>query len=970
MRPFLAFLAFAIATLGALAHPFEGAKWIGADSTALPFYADYLPIYQIETQLTKGDFGGIAFGGNDPRLRNGGQNVWGIDAPADSSYMSVTVNRATGKVLAMRHFHTKGKYHELLGEYSFVTDSRSPIDIKVRVNLGKTDIYVNGKLAGSLNMSLNPAGGDYNPYPMLCQAGFVSNKHASQFSDLVISNFREPGAELARIKGGKIKGKRLFDIANAGVPMLRTSIACTKPIRKATMAMAVRGIADVYGPNGRITDEYFAPGASQYDKTQYFINLDLTDHLAEGDNPIGIVLGEGWWCGGATFVGENWNFFGDRPSVIAKITVHYKDGDSLVVATDPRSWQVSTNGPVRYGSFFQGEVYDARRENANWLTDNSLGWKAATEIPGYSAVQFLPRHGNRIREVAYVTAVSVTESEPNVYVYDLGQNIAGVPEIHLTGMPAGKQIGLRFAEVLYPHLDKYGHLQGKIMTENLRMAQCHDLYTTKAGDQTIAPRFTYHGFRYIEISGLDAPLPLSSVNGVAISSMGEPTAGFRCSDSLVNKLWDNTLWSTRANFMSIPTDCPQRNERLGWAGDISVFSRTATYLANCNEFLYDYLRAMRDLQQPSGEYPEVAPTGFGFGGLLWELAGVTVPYQAYRQWGDSEALAQHFPSMHAYMQFVEKEYIDPASGEIVQRHQWGDLGDWLSPEHDRNDKPLIWECYYIHALNLMQDMGRELGLDSLAAVYAQKAKERTLFFNSTYINRKGQTIHGGIDPKKKGKLVDTQTSYALPLAFGIVNDSKKEAFVRNFVNTIKRPNTTDDGTACAPFGLFTGFIGTAHIMDALSATGNDDIAYKLLTNREYPSWLYPVTQGATTIWERLNSYTHTDGFGSNNSMNSFNHYSFGSVCSWLLENCAGIRRHIDGSFTIAPTPDPTGAMTWAEGYYLAPQGKITVRWQRGANGDVTYTATMPKGVEATLLLPQRRPIPLPSGTSTYTIKNL
>ena len=454
---------------------------------------------------------------------------------------------------------------------------------------------------------------------------------------------------------------------------------------------------------------------------------------------------------------------------------------------------------------------------------------------------------------------------------------------------------MRYAEVLYPDLPQYKAHSGMIMTENLRAAMCSDSYKVSGSGQNLfSPRHTLHGYRYMEITGLDRPLPLDAVRGVAVSSVSDFKAGFSCSDSLVNRLWENILWSTRSNFISIPTDCPQRNERLGWMGDISVFAPTATRLAALSGLLSCYLQSVRDCQDDNGRFPDVAPTGFGFGGLLWGSAGITVPHELFRQYADTAMLRDHYPAMKRYIDYVFNETIERTSGVIVQNRAWSDLGDWLSPEYDRTDKSLLWECYFIHDLDIMAYVADILGYDDDRRRYAADAAARREFFNKVYIDPETRkTRFSSFDANRNGEIVDTQVSYALPIAFGITDD---ELFRSNFVATVCRENRSDGGVVCPPFSLMTGFIGTAWISEALSLIGRDDLAYKLLTSTTYPSWLYPVTQGATTVWERLDSYTHDKGFGKNNSMNSFNHYSFGAVGNWLLTKAAGINVDVDGIF--------------------------------------------------------------------------
>lgn len=442
------------------------------------------------------------------------------------------------------------------------------------------------------------------------------------------------------------------------------------------------------------------------------------------------------------------------------------------------------------------------------------------------------------------------------------------------------------------------------------------------------------------------------VKAIVVSSMHGNSSSYTTSNPDVNRLWLNTMWSTRSNFMSVPTDCPQRNERLGWMGDISVFGRSATYLTDASQFLRRYLISVRDDQGKDGRFPDVAPTNCGFGGLLWGSAGITVPWELYQQYGDKAMLQEHYAAMKRYIQFVQDQYMDKQTGIIVQHHAWGDLGDWLSPSYDKDDKSLLWECYFIFDLDIMSKIAQELNQPEDAKRYAELALERRQFFKSTYLDPVTQkTIFSAFDAKRKGKWVDTQASYVLPLAFNIVDGETQKALAAHLEETVTR---SSDGYPA--YSLLTGFIGTAWISKALSDNGMSHIAYRLLQQEDYPSWLYPVKNGATTIWERLNSYTIQDGFGKNNSMNSFNHYSFGAVTSWMYNYSLGIRRDESQPgfkhFFLQPEIDATGVITHAEGYYDSMYGRIESSWQHEKDAPVvTYAFTVPANTTATLLLP-------------------
>jgi alpha-L-rhamnosidase len=762
--------------------------------------------------------------------------------------------------------------------------------------------------------------------------------------------------------------------------MLRTTFSSfQQKIVKARLYVTSRGIYEVF-LNGRcISDDYFNPGLTQYNKTHLYQTYDVTEYIRPGENALAALMAEGWWSGGATYTGENWNFFGDRQSLLAKLVITYQDGKEDVIVSDPETWFYYNNGPIVYGSFFQGEVYDATKESSieGWSTIayDASKWKKAEEVglqghisgavDDYKEVSLMGQFGRTVKKIKELSAQSVEEVRPGVFVYDMGQNMVGVPNISFSGMEPGKRIVLRFAEVKYPNLPEYKGDVGMIMLENIRAAMAQDIYITKGGAETIAPRFTFHGYRFVEITGIEKPLPVEDVKGTVISSIHELASRYETSNPKVNKLWENITWSAMGNFLSIPTDCPQRNERLGWSGDISVFARTATYLADVPQFLRRHLFAMRDVQREDGRFTDVAPLGGGFGGVLWGSAAITVAWESYQQYGDKQLLAEHYEAMKSYIKYIFEKNIDPKTNILTQENPnfWGNLGDWLGPEQGKNDNSLLWEAYFIFDLEIMKKVAAILGKKEDEKQFDKLYQQRKKFFNDTYVDQQTKkTIHSGFKQNqnsntKPGDLIDTQTSYVLPLVFDVYDSVNKQKAVANLVATTVRENKADDGTICPPYSLMTGFIGTAWINKALSDNGYTDKAYRLLQQTTYPSWLYSVEQGATTIWERLNSYTHTNGFGGNNRMNSFNHYSFGAVGSWMYNYSLGIERgeHSPGfkHFVLKPDPDPTGQMTYAKGYYESMYGRIESGWER-RDGIYHYRFVVPANTTATVYIPAQK----------------
>ena len=970
------------------------AKWIGRKEGATMFYAPYLPVFRIHYELqfdkkSKSTRAGFIFGANDPRLMDKDKNLLGVENDYNSSYIKVELDIAPlgenqdARLLVYRKGYKLGEDDsEPVASFSIpqtIISEANKYDahqIDIAVNAGQTDIRIDGTPKVVASLVLNPTGkrgGNYIAYPVVGDMGYaVPAKQKVTFSHVEVRNFRAPQTVIttlqekpALLDGGRLGLNKFVEAKENSAPMLRSVFMTEgKKIAKARVYATARGIYDLYLNGKRLSDAYFNPGVTQYDKSQTYQTFDVTTLLKQGEkNAIGAVLSEGWWSGASTYTTDNWNFFGDRQSLLVQLRITYEDGTVQMVVTDPKTWKTYADGPVRYGSFFQGEVYDAQDEEnvKGWTVAqyDDKDWQEATEVkegncfPLSKDFQLISDMASPIQPIDTLTAKGMEEVRPGVYVYDLGQNMAGVPLLRFHGLKTGTEVKVRFAEVKYPDLPQYkGHV-GMIMTENLRMAQSQDIYIAKGGEEEVfSPRFTYHGFRYVEITGVNKPLPITDVKAIAVSSMDGLKSSYETSDADINRLWLNTVWSTRSNFMSVPTDCPQRNERLGWMGDISVFGRSATFLTDASQFLRRYLISVRDMQSEKGRFPDVAPTGCGFGGLLWGSAGITVPWECYQQYGDKAVLEEHYEAMKSYVKYVLDDCIDPKTNIIVQPRQWGDLGDWLSLEDGKNDKSLIWEAYFVFDLDIMNRIATILNKEEDAQWFAQLAQERRAFFAKTYVDPEtGKTMCSAFDEKRKGQLVDTQTSYVLPLAFRVVDGECAGKMAENLQETIER--CSDQYPSCS---LLTGFIGTAWISKALSDCGMSDVAYRLLSQDSFPSWLYPVKNGATTVWERLNSYTHKDGFGKNNSMNSFNHYSFGAVVAWMYNYSLGIRRDETSPgfkhFFLQPEVDPTGHLDVASGHYDSMYGRIESRWER-KEASTEYSFTIPANTSATVVLPAK-----------------
>ncbi len=989
------------------------AQWIGSKNRMLSAHTMSVFQFSYTLQILPGSTkAGFLFGGNDPRLMDRNKNIQDAESGQDGNFIELRMDISgvplgkPAKFSALRTGYTKDELDhevqclEIPKELLSSANMNAPHRILVKAVYGEIDVFIDGvqltKSAspfGGMGWNLNPigAGGNFICFPLLSDIGIrMLPGEEAVFSDLEIRNIRKPESLLfsdfsggEKFSGGGDGFLMLSDPSYGGMTMLRTRIHVKKPLKKACVRATARGIYELYFNDKKAGKDWFAPGLSQYNKTHYYQEYDVTDLLSQGENLWSAYLAEGWWSGAISYTGENWNFFGDRLSLIAVLTLEYEDGSTEVLTTNEQAWQASQDGPVVYGSLFQGEVEDLRKST-------EAGWEAAVSIPlseenafigemrqgpfappefiNYDEVRFLPQEDRGVQVVEKLTARALTEPRPGVYIYDLGQNIAGVPEIEISGRD-GQMLTLRFAEILYPDMPEYAQNAGMLMLENIRGALAQDTIILREGLQTVCPHFTQHGFRYIEITGIPEPLPLESVCGLALSS-ADVSSEFCCSDPLLNRLYQNIVWSLRDNFISVPTDCPQRNERMGWSGDLSVFTPTAISMADCTELLKRQLQAIRDCQSSAGRFADIAPIGGGFGGILWGSVGITVPWELYKETQDLSILSEHFEPMCRYLRFLRSKLDE--RGIMAE----GPLGDWLGPENRNNEPAYLWQCYYVYDLDIIIRCAELLGMPAAKEEFLPDYESARKVLHEYYIDPvSGHTVFTSEDtalgkvgmfgfppppakeklPKKGpgGKyLMDTQTSYAVALALGVLYPEYRLPAAQHLKEAIERENTDDLHVTRPPYSLMTGFIGTAWILHALSENGLEREAFRLLCGREYPSWLYPVIQGATTIWERLDSFTLDRGFGGNNSMNSFNHYSFGAVGSWMLRRMLGFTgKYSEEAPVLAPTPDPDGVLRFAEGSMLIRGKRYRVRWEITDNATV-YEVTIPAGETAVLQIPE------------------
>ncbi len=687
------------------------------------------------------------------------------------------------------------------------------------------------------------------------------------------------------------------------------------PIRRAFLYTTALGIYQVFVNGERVSLDTLSPGWTDFRKRVYYRAYDVTDLLRSGPNAVGAILADGWYAG---YVGGGMqrNHFGKKLRLLSQLQIEYADGTSQIVPTD-RDWKAST-GPIFCADLLQGEGYDARKEMPGWDTpgfDDSQ-WQAVTvgEAEVRPQVQAAPAPPVTVLET--LRPVSVTEPVPGRYVFDMGQNFAGIIRLKVNGQ-SGHRIQIRHAERL--------KADGTIYTTNLRTAAATDTYICKGGGEEVwQPYFTYHGFQYVELSGLDERPGPDAVTGLAVGSEMPVAGTFECSDPMVNRLWSNAAWTMRMNFIDIPTDCPQRDERYGWTGDAQVYINTACYQNDVQAFFTKWLVDLIDAQRDDGQFPRYAPLKVNpsDGGPAWSDAGVICPWTLYRMYGDTRIIETCYPAMQKYIDFCKNRCTE----DLLPPEKFHCFGDWLSI-NDETPHDVIHTAYFAWSTRLMAEMAEAIGKPEDAAAYRDLYERICAAFQTAYVQADGRI---------KG---DTQAAYVLAIACGLLTADQQARAADHLVRRIDECGGR----------LSTGFVGTKDLMLVLSKIGRSDIAYKLLYNDTFPSWGFTIKHGATSIWERWNGWTPEEGFG-DPGMNSFAHYSFGAVCQWIVENIGGIQTDGPGFKRIVIRPRPDGKLTYAKTSYRSIRGLIVSDWT-DENGRFTLDVTIPPNTTATVYVP-------------------
>lgn len=927
------------------------AMWIASNKMQLsPYRFDYAIEYDIETAKP-------------------GPAKFIFGAPQEDCYVFVMLDtRDSAKVMLGNALYNKETVQHTLNVSNIIPPADATKKHHIRIEVRGGGNY-------DMKVSLNGRALSQGNYmPVNCMRDSIGRPQARLFSigyrqpqgfDAVFSNIKllnykwdnlvlnsDPKTYNAK---GDNKAVLWMPSSDINAPIMRKNVNVGKEVKRARLYATARGAYWFYINGQRVGDGYLNPGWTDFRHRIMYNTYDVTQMLRQGNNALGIELGHGWFCDDFGWAGAMWgDQYGYKPSALAMIKVEYTDGTNETFVTD-NTWKVYNGGPLYVNNLYHGVIYDARREVDGWKEPgfNDAAWEkvailppppASTEIQGYVGLE--------IKNNITLTAKKMTRIG-NRFIYDMGQNFAGVPRLKNMKGRKGQTITIHFAEMLYPETvpenprapltrEHYERNKGQMYMDNYRSAISTDYYTFKGAPEgeTFEPPFTQHGYRYVSIDGLDEPLPLEDVEGIVLESVGEQTSHYETSNADINQLFNNIVWGQRGNFLAVPTDCPQRDERLGWTGDANVFCRTSTYNMMTGPFFNRWFYTLRDQKSDNGDvggyYPfmggtkEGAPRSGFERGCGWSDVTITVPWEMYQQYGDLGFVERHYGAMKDYMKFLEsqaKDYIYPDA------FYWG---DWLAPMP--TNISMLSTAYFGYDARLMREMAKALGKTDDAVYYDKLYRNISRAFCNYFFDSEGYTIEGNHEGTPR---MDTQTSYLLPLAFLELPEDLQQKAVKHLLEAIERSN----------YHLQTGFLGTPLLCNVLSNFGHNDIAYRLYTQTEYPSWLFPVKQGATTMWERWNSYTIKEGFGEV-SMNSFNHYAYGAIEEWIMSHNLGIQRDENrpGYKHILMQPKIDDTFSFVKGGFRSVYGDIASAWEIKPSG-TEIEFTIPANTTATFTLP-------------------
>ncbi len=722
-------------------------------------------------------------------------------------------------------------------------------------------------------------------------------------------------------------GKKPSKATLATAQYLRTTFTAKPEIKQARLYVTAKGLFEPYLNGKKVGKNVMTPGWTPYAKRIETLTYDVTAFINKGQNALAASLAGGWYAGRVHNIEEQDHVLPAR--FLAQLEITYANGESHTVVSD-NTWQATLNGPITFASNYDGEHYNQHNEMPNWhnVGFNAQGWQQAIEAPLDANVKLSPKRHTAAINAQEMPALEVVSNKNGKAVFDFGQNMVGVPHIVLPVI-ANQKVTVRYAEALN---------KGEFYTDNYRSAESTNIYTpSQTGTIEYRPTFTFHGFRYIEISGFDTSKTpqLTWAKGLVQHSDFNVHASFKSSHSKLNKLAENVVWGLKGNFLDIPTDCPQRDERLGWTGDAQVFTTPSMYMADVYGFWAAWLESMREEQTENGWIPLYVPfvKWLNFASSGWGDAATVIPWELYVLTGDKAILEDNYAMMQNWLNYHASQSKNNISKMMT-------FGDWLQPfpvstgkrkNRGDTDFDLISTAYHARSIELTLKAAQVLGKTDDIADLQKRHNAIKAVFRDTFFDKQLNllTEHS------------TQTSYLLPIAFGLFTNSDKKLAEQKVVELIKQADTH----------LRTGFLGTPLLTQVLQSAGKSDLMYELLFKESYPSWFYSINNGATTTWERWNSYSLEEGFNPE-GMNSLNHYAYGTVSRWFYEGILGINPAKPGFKHIKIEPQFNARLTQASGEYATPQGTVAVDWNV-TNGKLTLNVTVPNNTQADIILPAR-----------------
>lgn len=795
---------------------------------------------------------------------------------------------------------------------------------EIKVSSGKTSVWSSAKISSDQSVYIQYAG-----TPLVSGKKYEwqvrvwdNNSKASMWSEP--ATFQMALLNSSDWKAKWIEAGVIEDTVNRPAQYFRKQFATNKKIVSATAYITAHGMYEAHINGKRVGDYYLTPGWTSYNKRLQYQVYDVTSLLNNGNNAIAVITGNGWYRGYLAW-GNQKNIYGKKLGLLFQLQITYSNGSTETISSD-ESWRSST-GAIRYAEIYNGETYDARDEKTGWATAgyNDAAW-SPVKVQEYSNDNLLATYNEPVKKHETFRPLKIFTTPKVEQVIDFGQNLVGWVVLKVKGN-AGDKITLSHAEVL----DKYGNFY----IDNLRAAKAQDVFILKGdGEETFEPHFTWHGFRFLKVEGYPGELKPENFEAVALYSDMKPTGEFVSSNPLINQLQHNIQWGQKGNFLDVPTDCPQRDERLGWTGDAQAFSRTASFNFGVHNFFSKWMKDVAADQYSSGSVPFVIPNVLGpnsGGATGWADVATIIPWNMYLAYGDKKILEDQYSSMKAWVGYMEN-----ASKNFLWNTGYH-FGDWLfyRPFDDNDgrsavtDKYLIAQCFFANSIQIMINTANTLNKKEDAERYNQLLQKVKDAFVKEYITPNGRLVSG------------TQTAYVLALNFDMLPENQRAQAADKLVQNIKSYGTH----------LTTGFLGTPYLCHVLTRFGYTDVAYSLLMQETFPSWLYPVKMGATTIWERWNGIRPDSSFEPA-SMNSFNHYAYGAIGDWMYRVVAGIDTYSDdpGYKHIKIQPHIGGDLKFASASLQTNYGKLSSTWKTG-EGLIIIDIEIPANTMAAVYLP-------------------